>query len=197
MTEQGMIAASFHLASRLAYVVGVGVLLTLQDRRQALTRDDGPVLAFRKFSRLAQTLMIVDCVSFILLCAYTSRSLHVHVPTALLIVAGVALVAVGAWIKTWAAIRIGFRACYWHNFFFPCDPRAQLDPPGPYRFLKNPMYTVGYAYTYGLALLFGSLPALLFAAFDQFAILAFYQIVEKPHYEQLLEATAYEGVAGD
>jgi phosphatidylethanolamine N-methyltransferase len=198
MTEPGIIAASFHLASRLAYVIGVGVALTLEDRHQALTRDDGPDLAFKKFRRVAATLMIVDCASFILLCIATPRTLPIHLPTALLIVTGGVLVVLGAWMKTWAAVRIGFRACYWHNFFFPCDPRAQLDPPGPYRFLKNPMYTLGYAYTYGLALIFGSLPGLLFAAFDQAAILAFYHIVEKPHFEQLLEATAYEsGVAGD
>src|SRR5256885_843703 len=38
---------------------------------------------------------------------------------------------------------------------------------GPYRFLRNPMYTVGYLQTYGLALLVGSRFGLIMALFDQ------------------------------
>ena len=47
----------------------------------------------------------------------------------------------------------------------------------------------------GLALVFGSLPGLILAAFDQASILAFYYRVEKPHYEQLCRP-AYDAVSG-
>src|SRR5205823_10694441 len=61
---------------------------------------------------------------------------------------------------------------------------------GPYRWLRNPMYTVGYLQTYGLALLVASLPGLVAAVFSQGAIVAFYRLVERPHYQRL-----YGGVA--
>lgn len=195
MTDPGILGVSLHLAARLAYVIGVGVALTLEDRARLLSRSDGPHVAFRRFSRVAGTLMVVDCVTFILMCGLTRGSLRLPFDRPDLIVAGAVLVLVGAWIKTWAAVRIGWRACYWYNFFVPHEP-TPLDPPGPYRYLKNPMYTLGYLYTYGLALVFGSLPGLILAAFDQASILAFYYRVEKPHYEQLCDP-AYDGLSGD
>ena len=47
------------------------------------------------------------------------------------------------------------------------------------------MYTVGYLQTYGLALLVGSRFGLITALFDQVAILAFYRLVERPHFTAL------------
>lgn len=196
MRDWAIIVISFHLASRLAYVIGVGIALTLQDKHQRLTRNAGPHEAFRKFRRVAAWLMTTDCVSFVFLCVMTPFTLHTPIHSSALVVAGVALVVIGVWMKTWAAIRIGWEACYWHNFFFPGECPT-LDPPGPYRFLKNPMYTLGYAYTYGLALIFGSLPGLIFALFDQAAILAFYHRVEKPHWESIAEAAYHGGASGD
>lgn len=197
MRDWVIIVLSFHIAARLAYVVGVGAALFLQDRRQFLTRRDGPHIAFRRFSRMAGTVMVVDAVTFVVTCLITPRTLHLPVPTTALIAAGALLVVVGAGMKLWAAVRIGWEAWYWHNFFFP-GPSEPLDPPGPYRFLENPMYTFGYAWNYGLALICLSLPGLLFAAFDQAAILAFYHAVEKPHWKQVSEPSAYDhGVGGD
>jgi hypothetical protein len=77
---------------------------------------------------------------------------------------------------------LGERAYYWVNFF--TADRAPLNTRGPYRFLKNPMYTVGYLPLYGLALFTMSLPGLLAAAFDHVAILAFHRWVEQPHFER-------------
>ena len=78
----------------------------------------------------------------------------------------------------------GGRAYYWYNFFaVPTSP----PPPagGPYRVLRNPMYTVGYLPSYGLALATASLPGLVAAAFDHAAILAFFYMVEQPHFAGL------------
>ena len=49
------------------------------------------------------------------------------------------------------------------------------------------MYTVGYLQTYGFALLTGSLLGLGAALVDHVAILAFYRLVEKPHFERVRE----------
>jgi len=80
---------------------------------------------------------------------------------------------VGLWVKFAAARQLGAPSYYWHNFFAPDQARPPLFT-GPYRYLKNPMYTVGYLPAYGVALLCGSWLGLWGAAFDQIAILTFY-----------------------
>ena len=172
----------YHLASRLAYVIGVGVALRQQERHQVFTRRAGVEAGFRSFRRIAATLMNNDALSFVLLCVVTRHTGLRAAPP--LLAVGVMLILFGVSIKVWAARRLGSAAYFWHNFFGADDPVAP-DPPGPYRFLKNPMYTLGYLQTYGLALALGSLPALIVAAFDQTAILIFYHLVEKPHFESL------------
>lgn len=182
MTGWGGLALGYHIASRLAYVVGVGVALRRQDREQVFTRRDGVEAGFRRFRRLASTVMNNDGVSFGLLCVVTRHTIR-HAPW-ILLPAGVLLVLLGVSTKLWAAARLGSAAYYWHNFFAPGDLVAP-DPPGPYRYFKNPMYTVGNLHMYGVALVLGSLPGLIAAAFDQAAILAFYRWVEKPHFDAL------------
>jgi len=100
------------------------------------------------------------------------------------------LMVVGGLTKFWAAVTLGDRAYYWYNFF--TTERAPLNTRGPYRFLKNPMYTVGYLPLYGLALFTMSLPGLVAAVFDQAAILMFHRWVEEPHFERWSGGAARE-----
>ncbi len=179
----------YHLASRLAYVIGVGVALTQQERHQRFTRGAGVEAGFRRFRRIAAILMNNDGVSFVLLCVVTRQTVHLGLPPKVLLAVGVPLILLGVSTKLWAAARLGYAAYYWHNFFAAGDPVAP-NPPGPYRFLKNPMYTVGYLQTYGLALIFGSWPGLIAAVFDQAAILIFHRWVEKPHFDRLTNRTS-------
>ena len=175
---------AYHLASRLAYVIGVGTALTLQKRRQWFTRQRGVAAGYLRFRRIAATLMNNDAVSFVLMCWVTRRTLAIPVPPALLVGVGLAGIALGISLKLWARWGLGSEGYHWHDFFEP-GATAPKAPPGPYRYLKNPMYTVGYLHAYGLALALGSLPGLILAGFAQLAILAFYHLVEKPHFKQL------------
>ncbi|MGQ0702898.1 MAG: PEMT/PEM2 family methyltransferase [Gemmatimonadales bacterium] len=180
------IAIAFHIASRLAYVVGVGSALNLEKRRRWFTRARGTEAGFRRFRRLAATVMNNDAVSFALACWLTRETLAIPVARPVLVAVGGAAILAGASIKLWARAAVGGGGAgyYWRDFF-----DAQVPPPGkpgPYRYLKNPMYTLGYLHAYGLALALASLPGLVLAVFDQLAILAFYRIVEKPHFDQLL-----------
>lgn len=178
------LAIAYHAASRLAYVIGVGVALTRQDRHQVFTRRDGIEAGFRRFRRFASLVMNNDAVSFVLLCLVTRQTLPWGYPSLTLAGTGLLFIVLGISVKLWAAARLGPGAYYWHNFFVPVTP-APLDPPGPYRYLENPMYTVGYLHAYGFALLVGSGTGLIAAAFDQVAILVFHQCVEKPHFALL------------
>lgn len=177
-----VLALGYHLLSRLTYVLYVGHALRSQDRSSAFTRRWGPERGFRRFRRTAAFVMNNDGVSFAIMCIVSWDTLSLPLPRAVPIAAGAFFMVFGGVTKLWAAATLGDRAYYWHNFF--TTERAPLNTRGPYRFLKNPMYTVGYLPLYGLALFTMSLPGLLAAVFDQAAILAFHRWVEKPHFDR-------------
>ena len=173
---------AYHIASRLAYVLGVGFTLRRQDRTGFVTERHGVEGGFQRFRRTAAFLMGNDAVSFVVLCLVSANTLQVGVSRSLTLAVGVVFVVVGVLTKLWAAATLG-DGYYWRNFFAPAD--TVPNSGGPYRWLKNPMYTVGYLPTYGLALVTGSVLGLVAALFDQIAILLFYRLVEKPHFELL------------
>jgi protein-S-isoprenylcysteine O-methyltransferase Ste14 len=180
-----VLVLGYHLLSRLAYVLYVGNALRSQDRTSAFTQRWGPERGFRRFRRTAAFVMNNDGVSFAILCIVSWDTLSLLPLRMGLIATGAVLMVLGGLTKLWAAATLGDRAYYWHNFF--TTERAPLNTRGPYRFLKNPMYTVGYLPLYGLALFTMSLPGLLAAGFDQAAILAFHRWVEKPHFDRWAE----------
>lgn len=184
MSPAETVAGAYWLASRLVYVLFVGIALRQQERHETLTRRHGVEGGFRWFRRIASVLMLNDGGAFILLCVVTRDTLGLDLPRAAAIAPGAALVVLGVWVKVWAAATLGGKAYYWYNFFEPTSTPAPV-LAGPYRFLANPMYTVGYVQTYGLALITGSLPGLAAAALAQAAILVFYRAVEKPHFQRL------------
>ena len=180
----GVVALVYHLASRLAYVLWVGAALRRQERQQAFTASDGIAAGFARFRRVARALMNNDGASYFVLSLITHDTLALIVPRAVTVAAGMLLLALGIGVKLWAAATLGGKAYYWHNFFAPAEAAAPTSA-GPYRFLKNPMYTVGNVHLYGLALVLGSAPALAAALFDHAAILVFHRVVEQPHFERL------------
>ena len=177
----GVAAAIYLVLSRLAYVVGVGVALVKQDREQVFTRGSGVAEGFARFRRGASWIMNNDAVALVLVCVVTRGTLRAGFSRGALIAAGLACVAVGASVKIWARETLGAKAYYWYNFF-DSTPTGPLAHPGPYRYLDNPMYTVGYLPAYGLALVMASWPGLAAAAFAQAAIGVFHVAVERPHY---------------
>jgi len=180
------IAFAYHLASRLAYVLYVGLTLNRQDRTAHLTRRHGEEAGFQRFRRAAAFVMANDAVSFAVLCLVSANTLNVGLPRGLAFAVGAVLAAVGVATKVWAAATLG-DGYYWRNFFTP-NGRIVTKAAGPYRWLRNPMYTVGYLPVYGLALATSSAYGLIAALFDQCAILTFYHLVEKPHFEKLRRA---------
>ena len=187
MTIWPILAIAYAVASRLSYVGWVGYALRRQDRDAHYTTVDGVEGGYRKFRRRATILMRNDAISIIAVCVVTRYDPALSLPRPILFVAGAVLAAIGLGVKRWAARTLGDSAYYWHNFFAPGEHVAP-DPPGPYRYLRNPMYTVGYLHAYGLALALGSVAGLAIASFDQIAILMFHRLVEKPHYDRLTHA---------
>ncbi|HSD31767.1 MAG TPA: methyltransferase [Gemmatimonadales bacterium] len=178
------VALGYAIASRLGYVGYVGLALRREERSRFFTRRDGRAAGFERFRRVASGIMTNDALAFVAACVFGWGTLPtLGIPRLVLAAAGVVLVAVGVGTKLWARATLGAEAYYWANFF-TAAPEVTPARTGPYRFLNNPMYTVGYAHTYGLALVTASLPGLIAALFDQAAILAFHQLVEKPHFDR-------------
>jgi len=168
-------AFAYAILSRLAYVLFVGITLNREKREAS---------KFRRFRRVASIVMNNDAAAFILLCVLTRNTLALPISTTVSVITGAALVLVGLGTKLWAARTLGSDAYFWHNFFDPANARGPV-ATGPYRYVSNPMYTIGYLQTYGLALITRSLPGMIAAGFAHAAIITFYRIVEKPHFEQL------------
>jgi len=188
----GVVAFWYFIASRIAYVGWVGWALRQQDRTRRFTRNAGVEAGFVRFRRVASTLMNNDGVSFVVLVLATRNTLTTGFPRWAVLIAAGLMVLAGIGVKLWAAASLGAKAYYWHNFFAPDDP-IPPEPAGPYRYITNPMYTLGYLQTYGLALLFASLPALIASGFAQTAVLVFNYLVERPHYAVLKRPTRASG----
>ena len=178
-----------HLAARCAYVGYVWIGLARQQSDGWWTRRWGIEGGFGRFRRGAALVMLVDAVSFVVVCLAGWGTLPAVVPRAPAIAIGGALVVLGLAAKLWAAETLGAKAYYWYNFFTP-DTRLVPVTRGPFRYVKNPMYTVGYLQTYGLALITGSFAGLLASVCDQVAILLFHWRVERRHFERVTRLEA-------
>jgi protein-S-isoprenylcysteine O-methyltransferase Ste14 len=51
---------------------------------------------------------------------------------------------------------------------------------GPYRYLRNPMYGLGQAQVYAMAIYWNSLYGIIFGAINQLLVYLFYFTVERP-----------------
>ena len=178
-----------HLAARLAYVGYVWVGLTRQQSDGWWTGRWGVEGGFARFRRGASIVMAIDATSFVAVCLVGWGTLPVILPRPAGLAIGVILVLLGVGTKLWAAATLGDKAYYWYNFFTPAAPVARSST-GPYRYLRNPMYTVGYLQTYGLALISGSLSGLIASVCDQAAILAFHWRVESAHFKRVTRRAA-------
>jgi protein-S-isoprenylcysteine O-methyltransferase Ste14 len=179
-----LLVFAYATLSRLAYVLFVGWTLRREDRERSYATRFGPVEGFRRFRRRAAWFMYHDGFAFILLCVVTRSTWTMPFSSAVTFTVGAALALIGVGTKLWAARTLGADAYYWRNFFEP-DAATRPASSGPYRFVSNPMYTIGYLQTYGLALILQSFPGIIAAGFSQAAILAFYFIVERPHFRRL------------
>lgn len=171
----------YQIAWRLTSVLYLSVALSRERRRG--DREGGEA-RFARFSRIAAFNINNDAIALVVLCLATRGTLPLDGSPWISLAVGAALVALGLGIKVWAARSLGYRNYYCRDFFLPPE-RREACRRGPYAFLRNPMYTVGYAHAYGLALVLGSWPGLVAALFDQASMLVFWALVERPHVNRL------------
>ncbi|KAI0290051.1 phospholipid methyltransferase-domain-containing protein [Russula brevipes] len=135
------------------------------------------------FRQAVDIILINDFLSFCLFAFACFRvpsglSMLVHV---LRWVGGVVLIAFNLWVKSEAHHVVKDYGWYWGDCFFQ---RGALVFDGVFELAPHPMYSVGYAWIYGISLIVGSYPVLfvsLAAHSAQFAFLVFF---ENPHIER-------------
>lgn len=86
---------------------------------------------------------------------------------------------IGFGIKYWSTWVIGIDVYYYKDLFHE-KSHGEWTESGPYRWLNNPMYGIGYLHSYCLGIMFGSTWGLAYAAVCHLSIYVFYQFTEKP-----------------
>ena len=143
----------------------------------------GEKRAFRAYETLAGLMFLNQGLGVGCMSALHVPRLEAAVPTWITIGVGVGLFAVGLLVKLWATLTAGVDIYYFRDMFLR-RPLAPHGLGGPYRFLRNPMYSIGQLQGYGYALLFVSFPGVLAAAAGHLLIYAFYLVAERPFVRQ-------------
>jgi protein-S-isoprenylcysteine O-methyltransferase Ste14 len=176
------LAIAWFAVSRLIYMGYSAFTLRHAPRPEDGMSREARDAAWRRFSKRVSWLMDNDAVAICTLVVATSGTLDVGMRWPVAIAVGVALCAVGVSVKFWAGAHLPEGSYHWRDFFVPEE--THFSASGPYRFFANPMYTLGYAHAYGVALAWLSFPGLLAAAFAQATILALNAFVEQPHFRR-------------
>eukprot|EP00761_Pharyngomonas_kirbyi_P000699 gb/GECH01000699.1/.p1 GENE.gb/GECH01000699.1/~~gb/GECH01000699.1/.p1 ORF type:complete len:624 (+),score=118.98 gb/GECH01000699.1/:1-1872(+) len=103
---------------------------------------------------------------------------------------GVFLCLFNCWAKSDAHRVIGEFAWYWGDFFFLVDKDLTFD--GIFQMVPHPMYTVGYAFYYGSAIITSSYTVLYVSLTAHILQLIFLAFVESPHIERTYGAMSVE-----
>src|SRR5579862_8373506 len=187
LPDQGPLALAYFLAARLAYVMYTSLELRAQSLRLGLESPQVAEVRHEAFHRRVLRLQNLDGIAFLSLCVATRSTLPFDGWEPAFLASGIALIVVGFGTKAWAVRCLGASSYTWHDFFVP---KEKFEPchTGPYRFFKDPMYTLGYLQTYGIALLCDSWYGLAASLFAQASILIVNEVVEKPHFRRLCNA---------
>ncbi|TAM45573.1 MAG: hypothetical protein EPN53_14660 [Acidobacteria bacterium] len=160
------------------YYGGNAVILRSNIPARAVARL-GEERAFRAYETVAGLMFLNQGLGVGCMAALHIPGWERAVPEPLVLAAGVALFAVGLTVKLWATLTVGVDVYYFRDMFLG-RPLATACDGGPYRFLHNPMYSVGQLQGYGYALLYGSFPGVVAAASGHMLIYAFYAVAERP-----------------
>lgn len=168
----------YFLFTLVFYYGGNALILRSNLPARAIARL-GEERAFRAYETLAGLMFLNQGLGVGCMAALHVPKWEQAVPASLVLAAGVALFVLGLVFKAWATLTVGVDGYYFRDMFLGRS-LAPACASGPYRFLRNPMYSVGQFQGYGYALLCGSLPGFVAAAAGHVLIYAFYLVAERP-----------------
>lgn len=105
-------------------------------------------------------------------------------------VVGLGLCTFALWAKIDAFRVVGDFAWYWGDFFFVIEKSLTFD--GVFGVSPHPMYTIGYSFYYGTALITQSYTVFYVSLFAHLCQLAFLSKVENPHIEKTYPSTVVD-----
>jgi protein-S-isoprenylcysteine O-methyltransferase Ste14 len=186
----------FVAATVFHYVLLVGMFAPLpRNWSMWCIQKFGEERGFRIYEAWMAIAFFHNGISTALMCAATQGTLLQYVPQSLLTGLGITLSCVGLPVKVWATRIVGIDTYYYRDLFLRRTV-GTFKVAGPYRFLKNPMYSVGHLHGYGTALVAGSLPGLLIVGLNQACVWLFYWFIEKPHVETMYGSGATKDFDG-
>lgn len=134
------------------------------------------------FRRVVDLILMCDFVSYCLFAiACFNRPQESWFLWALRWTTGVVLFLFNLWVKLDAHRVVKDFAWYWGDFFYLIDQSLTFD--GVFEMAPHPMYSIGYAGYYGIALMTASYKVLAISIIAHAAQFAFLSIVEEPHIE--------------
>ncbi|KAG5471536.1 hypothetical protein LSCM1_01630 [Leishmania martiniquensis] len=151
--------------------------------------------AWMLFRQIENVILANDLVSYCVLSVVCCGRVSLRSPVDVLcVVFGCASIAFALWSKADAHRVVGDFAWYWGDFFFLLDKNLTFD--GIFQMFPHPMYTVGYAFMYGVPVMTKSYTLFYMSVFGHLCQLAFLVFVENPHidrtYNVLSSPTAEE-----
>jgi len=181
MLKALLIAMSIiHTAFRLAYFFYIGFTLRATASRELGVNGRSEWLRFKS---KASFILNADGITLMLVVLLSIGSLQIDVPLIWILIAGFLMMAAGVAVKAASYRVVGREGYYWYNFFCE-DGEQKYVAKGIYKYIENPMYTLGYLHAFGFALFLRSAWGLCFAAFDVLILWAFHRLFEKPHTER-------------
>jgi protein-S-isoprenylcysteine O-methyltransferase Ste14 len=168
----------YFLFTLFFYYGGNAVVLRTGIAGHAIARL-GEERAFRAYETVAGLMFLNQGLGVGCMAALHIPRAEQMVPAPLVFTIGVVLFAVGVLVKLWATLTVGVDVYFFRDMFLG-RPLTAACHHGPYRFLRNPMYSVGQLQGYGYALLYGSLPGVVAAAAGHLLIYTFYLVAERP-----------------
>lgn len=136
------------------------------------------------FRRVVDLILMCDFVSYNMFAvACASRPVNESLAlTATRWLVGLGLFGFNLWVKMDAHRVVKDYAWYWGDFFYLIDQELTFD--GVFEMAPHPMYSVGYAWYYGVSLMAASYKVLFISIVAHAAQFAFLVWVENPHIEK-------------
>ncbi|CAG9579499.1 phosphatidylethanolaminen-methyltransferase-lik e protein [Leishmania major strain Friedlin] len=139
--------------------------------------------AWMLFRQIENVILANDLVSYGVLSVVCWEKMSLRSPVDIFcFVFGSASIAFALWSKFDAHRVIGDFAWYWGDFFFLLDKNLTFD--GIFQMFPHPMYTVGYAFMYGVPVMAKSYTLFYMSVFGHLCQLAFLAFVENPHIDR-------------
>jgi len=136
------------------------------------------------FRRVVDLILMCDFVSY---CLFAIACFHRPEESWLLFTlrwtTGILLFIFNLFVKLDAHRVVKDYAWYWGDFFYLIDQRLTFD--GVFEAAPHPMYSIGYAGFYGIALMMASYKVLLISIIAHAAQFAFLIQVEEPHIQKI------------